>query len=122
MSIWVSHNPRTLRHSSDSSDTEKGNELAKSFVRLLSPVALKSLGPLACMGSTASLGTIIKELYGISERLLLENRTSSFFKRRTAGSERNAQLCAPEPDSASRRNHAHGPAPLDTVLPLALSP
>src|SRR3989454_10931508 len=48
------HNPRTLRHSSD---TGKGNELAKSFVRCLSPVALKSLGPLACVGSTPTPGT-----------------------------------------------------------------
>src|SRR2546425_4607187 len=53
------HNPRTLRHSSDSSDTGKGNELAKSFVRCLSPVALKSLGPLACVGSTPSPGTSV---------------------------------------------------------------
>src|SRR6266581_3258779 len=48
---------RTLRHSSDSSDTGKGNELTKSFVRCLSPVALKSLGPLALLGSTPSPGT-----------------------------------------------------------------
>src|SRR3989442_322841 len=51
------HNPRTLRPSSDSSDTGKGNELAKSVVRCLFPVALKSLGPLALLGSTPSPGT-----------------------------------------------------------------
>ena len=51
------HTPRTLRHSSDSSDTGKGNELAKSCVRCLSPVALKSLGPLAHVGSTPTPGT-----------------------------------------------------------------
>ena len=48
------HNPGTLR---PSSDTGKGNELTKSFVRCLSPVALKSLGPLALLGSTPSPGT-----------------------------------------------------------------
>src|SRR5437867_1244716 len=52
------HTPRTLRHSSDSSDTGKGNELAKSFVRCLSPVVLNSLGPLALLGSTPSPGTM----------------------------------------------------------------
>ena len=51
------HNPRTLRHSSDSSDTGKGNELNKSFVRCPLPVALKSLGPRAPLGSTPSPGT-----------------------------------------------------------------
>src|SRR5262245_64779225 len=46
------HNPRTLRPSSDSSDTERGQRIAKSFVRCPLPGALKSLGPLACVGST----------------------------------------------------------------------
>src|SRR6266581_954849 len=59
---------RTLRHSSDSSDTRKGNELAKSFVRCLSPVALKSLGPLALLGSTPTPGTLFSAACARSQR------------------------------------------------------
>ena len=60
------HDPRTLRHSSDSSDTGKGNELAKSFIRCLLPVTLKSLDPLGHVGSTPTPGTIIKDEMGRS--------------------------------------------------------
>ena len=49
--------PRTLRHSSDSSDTGKGNELTKSFVRCPFSGDLKSLGPLGHVGSTPAPGT-----------------------------------------------------------------
>jgi hypothetical protein len=57
------HNPRTLQYSSDSSDTGKGNELNKSFVRCLSPVALKSLDPLGRVGSTPTPGTNLRRMF-----------------------------------------------------------
>ena len=48
---------------------EKGNELAKFFVRYPLPVALKSPGPLALVGSNPTPGTIIKtSSYGGLER------------------------------------------------------
>src|SRR5262245_5181724 len=53
------HNPRTLRPFPDSSDMERGQRIAKSFVRCPLPGALKSLGPLACVGSTPTPGTSV---------------------------------------------------------------
>jgi hypothetical protein len=52
------HNARTVDPLSVLLGREKGNELAKSFVRCPSPVSLKSLGLLAHAGSTPAPGTI----------------------------------------------------------------
>src|SRR2546425_10349111 len=72
-----------LRPSSDSSDTGKGNELAKSCVRCLSPVALKSLGPPACVGSTPTPGTNTQHYHGreVGARLRATTRTSGALLR-----------------------------------------
>ena len=66
VSKWVSITLRTVDPLLVTLGREKGNELVKSFVRCLSPVSLKSLGPLAYAGSTPAPGTLIKDKTGSS--------------------------------------------------------